>query len=119
MHRRGGDLGEQGRAASVRFTSQLVFRQRVDIGGRRIRTVAELLVIRGRTGAGQQEGERRHREPFHFFFFFRSGFASSAPTGTTSERDRSARYASTLGSSGRRARSSSHTVRAANPSPAR
>jgi len=90
MHRRGSHFGEQCGAAGVRLETQLVFRQGVVIQARGIGAIAELLVIGGGTGAGQQEDQQHRGEPSHFLFFFRSGFAAAA-TGSTSERESSAR----------------------------
>src|SRR3989442_16018899 len=105
---------------------ELVLRKAIRVRARRIGAVAQLLMIGGGTSTGEQNGYQNGRDAAHFFFFFRAGAAvagspspADAGAGGTSDRDSSARYASTRGSSRRRACSSSQTARAARPPPAR
>src|SRR6266571_2794391 len=80
MHRRGGELGQQGRAAGVRAEAELILGEGVRIGARGIRAVAQLLVVGRGTRARQQEHRQYRDRPSHVFFFFLSLLAPAAAT---------------------------------------
>src|SRR2546423_777212 len=120
----GAQLRQQRGAPRIVPAGQLVFGQRVRVGACRVRPITQLLVIRSAARARKPADENQQRETSHFFFFRPAALgagsvAACGAGGLTSDRESSARYASTRGSSGRRAFSCSQTARAAKPSPAR
>src|SRR5258708_12785285 len=96
------------RGAGARLQAELVRRQRVGVAGRRVRAIAQLLVVGGAAGACGHERQREQQAWAHFFFLRAplagrpvagSGAADTSSAPDVSLRSSMARYASPRGSS--------------------